>query len=193
MKERTMSDATTTADEAAAKKRANSVYTHSSINGVQVFDFGTLGRLTFDAEKVSAVNRTRAMTFGFKQRIVDAAALKANQTTGTTSAADKMAEMKRVIEHLESGGDEWNMKARADGGTDSGLVVQAVMRHFGWTVDEANANIATMGERDAVVKSLAKDPAIIRLMADIRAERAPKPADSMMARLMALRAPQDPV
>lgn len=97
-------------EDKQSKQRANSAYAFSVKDGKMVFDFPKIGVLTFDPSKVSATNRARAMNHGLKQRIVDGGAVDADKKTGKTDPREKYEEMKRVIDHLESGAEEWNLK-----------------------------------------------------------------------------------
>lgn len=132
------------------KRRANSAYLFTEQDGKMVFDFGAIGKATFDPDKASAQNRARAMKHGFKQRIIDAAALSADAATGKTSPAEKLAEMIRVIEHLESGSTEWNLTAKAGGGSVS-YVTRALVRLGTF----AGVDVSTPDKANAYVKSIA--------------------------------------
>lgn len=128
-------------DAAAAKtgkKRANSAYVHTLLDGKHIFDFGAVGKITFDPDKVSAENRARAMMHGFKQRIIDAGALEAG-ADGKVDVAQKYAEMARVADHLMSGSPDWNVKASGDGFGAVSLVSQALVR-IGKFADVVAAN-----------------------------------------------------
>lgn len=107
------------------KQRSNSAYAFAIKDGKLTWTYPDLGTLTFDPDKASAVNRARAMVFGFKQRINDAAALDAGPD-GKTDPKAKFAEQQRMIEHLESGTDDWNLKPAADRGNAS-YVTQALV------------------------------------------------------------------
>jgi uncharacterized FAD-dependent dehydrogenase len=96
-------------EDKSFKQRANSAYSFSIKDGKLVWDFGSIGVLRFDPDKASAVNRHRAIAHGFKQRIIDAGALDAD-ANGKVSPSDKYEQMKRVVEHLESGSTDWNLK-----------------------------------------------------------------------------------
>ena len=131
-----------------AKRRANSAYTHTILNGCHTFDFGqAIGKLTFDPAKASAENRARAMMHGFKQRIIDAAALEAG-ADGKVDVAAKFSEMKRIVDHLESGAVEWNVKT-ADGERGSASLVSQALVRIGKATDLVAAN--------EMVKKLAAD------------------------------------
>ena len=130
------------------------IKSNSTINCVQMdgkLEFTVLGagKFTFDPDKVSAVNRARAMIHGFRQRISDGGALSRNPETGKPATpADKLAKMMRISDHLMSGSDVWEMAAGAPG-LDAGLILLAIMRVFGKTLEQAEGIIeATMVKRD---------------------------------------------
>lgn len=145
-----MTNETKTETTTETKKRANSVYTYRVADGKQVFDFGTIGTITFDPDKASAENRARAMAHGFKQRIVDAGALEAG-ADGKVDPVAKFNEMHRVAEHLMSGSADWNLRT-GEGGGGVSYVTKALMRlrTYGGqdvsTADKANAWVKALAE-----------------------------------------------
>ena len=141
-------ETTSAAPSTEAKRRANSAYVHTILDGCHVFDFGqAVGKIVFDPAKASAENRARAMMHGFKQRIIDAGALEAGPD-GKVSVADKFAEMKRVADHIMSGSPDWNVKAAEGERVGASLVSQALVR-IGKAADLVAAN--------ELVKKLAAD------------------------------------
>lgn len=105
--------------EKQAKQRSNSAYSFAMQDGKMVWTYPNIGVLTFDPNKASATNRARAMMHGFKQRINDSAAVDADKATGKTDPNEKFGEMQRMIAHLESGTEDWNMKPSAGVGAAS--------------------------------------------------------------------------
>lgn len=188
-------------EDKQSKQRSNSAYSFAVKDGKMVFDYPGIGVLTFDPAKVSAVNRARAMNHGLKQRIVDGAALNADKATGKVSPQDKFDEMKRVIEHLESGSDEWNLKPSAAPGAAS-YVTQALVHlktyqgHDTSDTEKANAFVQAVskieklglkGEMGKARTWLEKNSKQIRdAIAAVRAAETPAvDADSELAALMA--------
>lgn len=182
------------------KRRANSFYTYSVQDGKQVFDFGTVGKIVFDANRASAENRARAMAHGFKQRIVDAGALSADPVTGKVSPAEKLAEMARIADHIMSGSPEWNIRTGGEGSSSGGGAVSLVSRalvRIGAAKDvvEANAKVKIIadrnfgGEMKKARDYLASSKALKEAIAAIQAEElAAKPtsldADKALEELM---------
>lgn len=143
----------TTQPAATPKKRANSAAIFTVQDGKLTWDYGPLGKAVFDPNKASAENRARAMLHGFKQRIGDKAALEADPATGKTSPAEKLAKQLQIIEHLESGSTDWNMKAGGGGGNVS-YVTRALVRlgvYSGTDVSDPTKALA-------FIKSLADSP-----------------------------------
>lgn len=186
---------------AEGKRRSNSAYAFSLVDGRMVFDYGTIGRLVFDPSKVSATNRARAMMHGLKQRIVDSAALDAD-ASGKVNVAQKYAEMQRVIEHLESGSEEWNLKPSAGTTGPASYVTQALVALASYqgqdtsTAELANAFVKRVadapklklgGEMGKARKWLEANSKVIRdKIAELRAAEAPVvDADAELSALLA--------
>jgi hypothetical protein len=175
---------------ATGKKRANSVIT-TSIDG-DVMRFAVLGQptLQLDIVLVSEQNRSRAMLHGFKQRVSDAAAIPADMQTGKpASPREKWEAMKAIVDHLNSGASEWNIK-RAEGGFGGvGIVLQAVANLKKTTVEELEKQLAVIAAREgvefpAIVKRLGGSAAVIREVARLKAERAGVDSDELLDELM---------
>lgn len=136
--------------------------------------------LVFNPMKASLLNRNYAQQFGWDNRIKNKTSVTADKATGKVDTGEKYKLAKALIEFYEAGGDEWEMRAAGgarEGSADAGLVLQALMNVKGWTLDECNAKVGKMAESKAcerkdVLASLAKNPDIIREVADIKAKRA---------------------
>lgn len=70
--------------------------------------------ITFNPMKASLTNRRMAEFVGWKNRLIDAAAVSADTETGKTSPADKHANILALVEYYETGADAWARK-RAEG------------------------------------------------------------------------------
>lgn len=162
------------------KRKSNSVVTTSRLeSGALAFDVLGAGRVTFDPTKAHPDMRAYAEIHGWGQRIVDAAALGRDDETGKpASPAEKMARMQRVVDHYESGTDQWRLDARAGGGQS--IVVLAYQRHGNIaTYDMAKAAIerraVARGETyDAYLRIVAAIPAIQDAIIAIQRERLPE-------------------
>lgn len=152
-------------------------------------DVSGVGQLQLAMSDVSYENQTYAMLHGLKQRIIDAAALSRDTATGASATPeDKFDAMKGLVDHYASGTVEWGMRATAGGGAGvaSGIIIRALAAVKGWTVTQArervDAKSAEMGlsSREYLAK-LAKQPAMITAVAEIRAAESKAPdADSML-------------
>lgn len=145
------------------KQRSNSAYAFSMVDGKLVWDYPGLGRLVFNPDKASATNRARAMVFGFKQRIIDAAALDADATTGKVDPKAKFAEQQRMIEHLESGSEEWSLKPQAGAGTGQVSYVTKALVQIGQFSGASaglpgKVDVSTAELANAFVKRVAEFP-----------------------------------
>lgn len=160
------------------KTKSNSVTTVTYLDGKLVFGFAELGAFTFDPDKVSAVNRARAMMHGFEQRIRDGGALVRDAETGASATPEQKREaMLRIAEHLMAGGDEWALKVAAPKRDDPGLLLAAIMRALGKDEAGVKALIAsTMAKRGVDESSALKvwqdTRQVIAAKAEIVAERA---------------------
>ena len=73
------------------------------------------GEVTVHLTKLSAENLAHAPLFGLGHRLGDAAAMSANKQNGMApSSADKLAAIKRIADHLNSGSTNWSPKAAAN-------------------------------------------------------------------------------
>lgn len=189
--EATWNAATAQGGEAAPKgpkQRANSAYIFTLRDGKLVWTYPGIGELVLDPDKVSATNRARFIVHGMKQRVNDAAALDAD-ASGRVDPRAKFEEMKRMIEHLESGTEEWNMRPSAGATGPASYVTQALVALGTYqgvdvsTPDLANAFVrrvaehpkfALKGEMAKARKWLEANSKIIReKIAELRAAEAP--------------------
>jgi hypothetical protein len=173
------------------KAKTNSTITHRMVDGRVEFTVLGAGVLVFNPDKVSAENRARAMMHGFVQRISDRAALSRNTETGKPATAeDKLARMRQMVEHLESGTTEWGLRAPAAPGVDGGLIVRAMIRAgLGADVDAIEGILkATQVKREldraGALKLWAGTDKVLKAIADLKAEAAPKGAEELLASIM---------
>ncbi len=165
-----------TKDKAPRDTLTAVVWQHDGTAVVTVKGFPAL---TFNPMKASLLNRNYAQQFGWDNRIKNKTSVTADKATGKVDLGEKYRLAKELVEFYEQGGDAWEMRAAggAREGTDAGLVLQALMNVKGWTLDECNAKVSKMAEakkveRKDVLASLAKNPEIIREVAEIKAKRA---------------------
>ena len=166
----------TTKDKAPRDTLTSVVWQHDGTAHCTVKGFPTH---IFNPMKASLLNRNYAQQFGWDNRIKNKTSVTADKATGKVDLAVKDRLLGELIEFYEQGGDAWEMRAAggAREGTDAGLVLQALMNVKGWSLDECNAKVSKMAEakkveRKDVLASLAKNPEIIREVAEIKAKRA---------------------
>lgn len=164
------------------KRKGNSVvtvaYTDDGKMQIHVLGYKTL---TFDKTKASEANRLHAEDHGWEQRLRDAAAVGRDEETGQPATpAYKGARVERLIEHYESGAEEWTL---VGGGGGRSLTIEAIARVKGMTYEEAEAEVAKFaakpeyaGDTKAALAFLRKGKRVMDAMAEIRKERegAPK-------------------
>lgn len=82
-------------------------------------------RLSPEVVAAAAIN-------GFRQRLMDAAAIKRDTTTGlSVSPQEKDAAIRKLYDHYLSGTTEWELTRGAQAPRMDGLVVRAIMEAFG--------------------------------------------------------------
>ncbi len=189
----------------ASKVKSNSVVTYRvGEDGNMVFtvlgagpivdDKATSADITLDLSKIHAKNRRRAEYHGWGQRIVDAAALAKDTDTGKPATpGEKLARMAKVVEHYHAGGEEWNMRATgAPRGPDAGLIITAMCRALtNGDIDKANGLVDKLAAsrkvgRDEALREWASTDKVLAAIAAIKAERAPKGADALLAEMEAI-------
>lgn len=165
-----------TKDKAPRDTLTSVVWQH---DGTAVVTVKGYPALTFNPMKASLLNRNYAQQFGWDNRIKNKTSVTADKATGKVDLGEKYRLAKELIEFYEQGGDAWEMRSAGSPreGTDAGLVLQALMNVKGWSLDECNAKVGKMAEakkveRKDVLASLAKNPEIIREVAEIKAKRA---------------------
>ncbi len=165
---------------AERKVKSNAVTTHEFLHDGNIrFAVPNVGQAVLRVGEVSLENRHKAMLEGFVKRIINMAAINRDTETGASATpAQKWARMQAAIEHYNSGTTMWGLRVAAgEGVDDAGLVVQALMRVKAVDLDKANGLVEAMMakhtlDRKAVLANLRKNPAIIKAIADIKAEHA---------------------
>lgn len=128
--------------------------------------------LTLDSTTLSVEITAQARMHGLKQKLVDAAAIARNTTTGKSATVeDKFLAVREVYDRLLAG--HWN-KPKGEPGAGKGkrereVLIMAVARLRGVAVGETRAWIEERS--DAERTALAANPRVAALMAEIRAEQ----------------------
>lgn len=117
-------------------------------------------KVSIDIGNLPEAVRERALAHGIMQKLGDSYA-------GALSVADAFASCEQVATNLEQG--VWNA-GRATGTAKGGILVEALARATGRTVEEAAKVLADMP--DDKQKELRKHPEVRAAEAHIRAERA---------------------
>ena len=103
---------------------------------------GDLPPVTCTASKISTANQDYAILFGLGHRIGDNAAIaKGKDNNYTVTEAMRREAVIEMVEHLQSGTDEWNMKASARRAPQDQTIL-AIAAKQGITYEEAQAKIA---------------------------------------------------
>lgn len=117
-----------------AKAKSNSVITHEVSEDGQTITFNVkdAGKLVLRMENISEANKKRAAIHGLVQRVSDSAAIPFNKETGYATPGQKYTAMTAVVDHLNSGSEEWKLKRAVGSGSggDSGLLLMALERVF---------------------------------------------------------------
>lgn len=124
--------------------------------------------LKLDRAKMADDIRHMAMMHGFKQKLVDAAAISRNPDTGRSATVDdKYAAVREVYDRLLSG--EWNKTREAGAGGSGGLLFRALcITYPAKTPDAIREYLAkrTAEEKTALRKKFAELIATLKAPAD---------------------------
>lgn len=140
-------------------------------------DGGTELKLTFshgvdlvlDPANLSEEVRHKALLHGLKQKLVDAAAISRDPSTGREASVEtKFQAVTDVYERLMSG--EWN-KRREGGGAGGGLLFQALVRRYAGKKTETQIKEWLEVKSDKEKAALRKNPEIAKIIDEIRAEK----------------------
>lgn len=150
---------------------------------------GGLTEYVMNPTDASVENQARLRALGLSNTVRDAGALSTDKKTGIppTVEAKRDAMIARAQFILNKDNIDWTRKGSGvrDGfGDPAGLTYQALMRYWGHTDPAVTEGRLTRlmdkhgKTREEILKSFAKEPAIIRIAADIKAERAAKMAQA---------------
>ena len=111
------------------KPKSNSVITTTLVETpeqghVLVFSVKDAGEARLVLRDVSKSNLDRAVLHGLTQKVSDAAAIPRDTKTGKSAQPlDKLAAIRKVVEHFASGSENWNL-ARESGGAGPSMDVK---------------------------------------------------------------------
>jgi hypothetical protein len=135
-----------------------------------------------DAHNFDTALRDQAMMHGFKQKLVDAAAISRNPDTGRSATIDdKYQAVKDVYDRLMAG--QWN-KTRGDGtgsGT-GGLLFRALCLHY--PTKTADAIRAFLDKKTAAEKTALRNvPAIATIITTLKVDSGDVDTDALLDEL----------
>lgn len=166
------------------------------IAGTVTFQVKGQNDLVLHMDKLSDVVVKRAAMVGMAQvRIVDAAAVGVADDEGNIipeaqRIAMKYRNMAALIEHYETGTEEWSRVGTGGGGKS--ITIEAIARVKGITYEEAEASVAEFaakkyeGDTKKALAFLRQGSRVAEAMEAIRKERMPQPkvdADAALAEL----------
>ena len=137
----------------ATKAKSNSVITAQPTEdgGHITFKVLGVGDIMLSVSKLSPAVLTRARTHGLVQRISDAAAIPFNKEENRyATAQEKYEAMRALVEHYETGTEEWARNrvaggARVDG--ETALILRAVAEHQGVTPEDMRERVKAIATK----------------------------------------------
>lgn len=154
-------------------KRPTPVVASLIDNGILTITVQGFDPIRVDPDAMPASLNAYAALHGYKQKLMDAAAIERDETTGRPAAPDaKYKAIRAVIDHmLETG--EWNRTGGGDGSGD-GLLVSALMEYLGQDAETVRATVATWDKRTQA--AMRADPNLAPIIARLRIARDAKNA-----------------
>lgn len=145
--------------------------------GQLILDFRHGERLVLEVDKLAPEIQRAALLHGLKQKLVDAAAISRDTTTGRAATiVTKFNAVKEIFDRITGAGGEtpsWNKPRTGGAGGQGGLLARAIARYKNVEVAAAKAYLDRL--TDAQKQALRVDPRIATIINDLRAESA-KPA-----------------
>ena len=132
---------------------------------------------TFNKYLCSVKAREGFEDHGIEQRMADTGAIEIDKIPNKLDRVKAKQEARaRLIEHYQSGTDDWSPKAKAGGGLDIGLVIRALI-DLGYAADVDAAELLFLelspDSRDEGAKMLAGAKDVSLKMAELRIEGRP--------------------
>jgi len=157
---------------ATVRKTSQPAIAVTTDNGALTLTFADGQQLTIAPSELSAEIRQQALLHGLKQKLVDAAAIPCDTTTGKPATIEqKFAAVKAVHDRLLAG--EWNQRAAGGAGGSKGLLQAALERLY------PSKDIAAWLDRldDKQKAALRASAAVAPIIETIKAERAARKPD----------------
>lgn len=145
----------------------------NGIAGVLTFDLSDGTAIRLDTAALSTDIIAAALAHGLKQKVIDAAAIPRNTTTGKSATdEEKIAAMKEVAQRLKDG--MWNAP-KGEGAQTGGILATALCEITGQSREEMVAHLAAMSAAEKT--ALRKLPAIAAKISEIEARTGKQVAD----------------
>lgn len=143
-------------------------------NGTLVLTFRHGEVLRLHPESLRPEIQRAALLHGLKQKLVDAAAISRDTTTGRAATiATKFDAVKEIFDRITGENPSWNKPRAGGAGGQGGLLARAIARYKNVPVEAAKAYLERL--TDAQKQALRVDPRIATIINQLRAESA-KPA-----------------
>ena len=146
-------------------------------DGTLILEFRHGETLRLHPETLSPEIQRAALLHGLKQKLVDAAAISRDTTTGRAATiVTKFDAVKEIFDRITGAGGEspsWNKPRAGGAGGQGGLLARAIARYKGVEVSAAKAYLDRL--TDAQKQALRVDPRIATIINELRLESA-KPA-----------------
>ena len=146
-------------------------------DGTLILEFRHGEVLRVQPESLNPEIQRAAMLHGLKQKLVDAAAISRDTTTGRAATiVTKYDAVKEIFDRITGAGGEapsWNKPRAGGAGGQGGLLARAIARYKGVEVSAAKAYLDRL--TDAQKQALRVDPRIATIINELRLESA-KPA-----------------
>ena len=146
-------------------------------DGTLILEFRHGETLRVHPESLNPEIQRAALLHGLKQKLVDAAAISRDTTTGRAATiVTKFNAVREIFDRITGAGGEtpsWNKPRAGGAGGQGGLLARAIARYKGVEVSAAKAYLDRL--TDAQKQALRVDPRIATIINELRMESA-KPA-----------------
>ena len=146
-------------------------------DGTLILEFRHGETLRIQPESLAPEIQRAALLHGLKQKLVDAAAISRDTTTGRAATiVTKFDAVKEIFDRITGAGGEapsWNKPRAGGAGGQGGLLARAIARYKNVEVSAAKAYLDRL--TDAQKQALRVDPRIATIINELRMESA-KPA-----------------
>jgi len=144
-------------------------------DGTLTLEFRHGETLTLHPEALNPEIQRAALLHGLKQKLVDAAAISRDITTGRAATIQtKFNAVKEIFDRITGENPSWNKPRAGGAGGQGGLLARAIARYKNVEVSAAKAYLDRL--TDAQKQALRVDPRIATVINELRMESAAKPA-----------------